>query len=263
MLLVWSAFAAPWIVLESVCRLSENPLTLCSQVVDQHSEFVCSDAGVERLPPKKAFFTRAPTTHRQRFPAAPVEPLYASLPSMPWRHLIFPSEGASPHSIEHFMSSLKAPATHDCTPPTPRLALTTLASSSFNRPSRVAMESIAELSEEVAGMSGEVDTFQRRASPVTTGPLAGASSSSPAFAAPGAYDASKFQRRASPASTSPSLSLSESLDLLHLERGDDAGGLDASICSCAADLGKDGAACVCKHPEHKRGAPDLGMDVVA
>ena len=175
---------------------------------------------------------------------------------MPWRHLIFPSEGTTPQDGEHCLSGLEPPVTHDCIPPTRRIALTTLASASFNRPSRVAMESIAELSEDVAGPPGEVDTFQRRASPVTASPLAGTSFTLLPPPLHGEYDVNKSQRRASPVSTSPHLSLCEFLDALHVERGEDTGdALSTGFCSCKVASDKEGAACVCKNPEHTSSAP--------
>mmetsp|Transcript_58099 Transcript_58099/g.132976 ORF Transcript_58099/g.132976 Transcript_58099/m.132976 type:complete len:140 (-) Transcript_58099:91-510(-) len=74
---------------------------------------------------------------------------------MPWRDLVFPSEGGV--MVFPIACFLDAPATHDCTPPTQPLALTTLAcpSSPLASASDGSMESIAEVSE-------DVDTFQRR-----------------------------------------------------------------------------------------------------
>ncbi|KAJ1483443.1 hypothetical protein T484DRAFT_1895973 [Baffinella frigidus] len=170
------------------------------------------------------------------------------LPSMPWRHwvfpesVLFPTEGMHPLAGPSFNSLARPshgaedadtfqcpampvptgpPATHACTLPTLRLALTALAcpSSPLARASDGATESIAELSE-------DVDTFQRRSNTVNI---------------------------------VPRLSRSKSLDELYTESGEDTGGLDASISSSAAASGKEEPACFDTTPEHT----DLGLDAVA
>jgi hypothetical protein len=155
---------------------------------------------------------------------------------------------------------------------------------SFNslaRASHGAMESIAELSE-------EVDTFQRRASTVSASTVTASprlSLSEPldalnyengedarGFACHVAEDVGKFKRRASPVttspvSTSPRLSLSGWLDALNNESGEDAGGHDAIVSSSAAASGKEDVACSDKNQAYtgcvREKLSDLGTDVVA
>ncbi|KAJ1491181.1 hypothetical protein T484DRAFT_1883262 [Baffinella frigidus] len=66
--------------------------------------------GVKRFPWKSALHL-----HRQRSPAAEpetklVEPLCSSLPSMPWRHFVFPVEVTKPPLAGPSFNSLASPA---------------------------------------------------------------------------------------------------------------------------------------------------------
>ncbi|KAJ1487193.1 hypothetical protein T484DRAFT_2020023 [Baffinella frigidus] len=124
---------------------------------------------------------------------------------MPWRDLVFPTEGitqASEH--QHCLSVLQASEQRlkllrQASEHQQCMSLLDVSFSSLARPSNVAVESIAVLAE-------EVDKFQRRAGPVAT----------------------------SPVNTSPCESPSEWFDALNNESGVDAGGLDTRISSAAA-----------------------------
>jgi hypothetical protein len=81
---------------------------------------------------------------------------------------------------------------------------------------------------------------------VTTQPLHAPSVSSLSLPFHGVQKEDKFQRRANTVNTSPHPSRAEFLNALNNESGKDAGGLDASIASCAATSGQEGAVCFYK-----------------